>query len=147
VAAATIAGTARFAAGGKTVALPAGTASASQGGKPPDDPEHISEDVFLNVIWPTVDRKGEHAEIKGRTTPSSVVTVRAPGGLETAAVGANGHFSVTVPVGVGKTPIEVEAEDMVGHTKQSSTTLNRRPPPPPALTPETTDLWKKQGEK
>ena len=78
VAVATIAGTTRFAAGGKTVALPAGTASASKGGSPPEDPEHISEDVFLNVAWPTVDRHGEHAEIKGRASPSSVVTVRAP---------------------------------------------------------------------
>src|SRR5262245_9558506 len=147
VAVATISGTTRFAAGGKSVALPAGTASASQGGAPPEDPEHISEEVFLNVVWPTVDRHGEHAEIKGRATPSSVVTVRAPSGLETAAVGADGQFSVTVPVSVGKTPIEVEAEDLVGHTKQATTTLTRRPPPPPTLRPETTDLWKKQAEK
>ena len=148
VAVASIAGTARFAAGGKTISLPAGTASASQApGAPPEDPEHISEEVFLNVAWPAVDRKGEHAEIKGRATPSSVVTVRAPSGLETAAVGADGQFSVTVPVGVGKTPIEVEAEDLVGHTKQASTTLTRRPPPPPALKPEATDLWKKQADR
>ena len=147
VAVATIAGKTRFAAGGKSVSLPAGTASASQGGAPPEDPEHISEEVFLNVVWPTVDRHGEHAEIKGRATPSSVVTVRAPGGLETAAVGADGQFSVTVPVGIGKTPVEVEAEDLVGHTKQATTTLTRRPPPPPALRPEATDLWKKQAEK
>jgi hypothetical protein len=147
VAVATIAGKTRFAAGGKSVALPAGTASASQGGAPPEDPEHISEEVFLNVVWPTVDRHGEHAQIKGRATPSSVVTVRAPGGLETAAVGADGQFSVTVPVSIGKTPIEVEAEDLVGHTKQATTTLTRRPPPPPALRPEATDLWKKQAEK
>src|SRR5262249_10247334 len=80
VSVATIAGRARFAAAGRTVSLPAGTASASQAGGPPDDPEHISEDVFLNVVWPTVDRKGDHAEIKGRATPSSVVTVRAPTG-------------------------------------------------------------------
>jgi hypothetical protein len=147
VAVATIAGTTRFAAGGKAVTLPAGTASASQGGGPPEDPEHISEDVFLNVVWPTVDRKGgDHAAIKGRATPSSVVTVRAPGGLETTAVGTDGQFSVTVPVGAGKTPIEVEAEDLAGHTKQTSTTLVRRPPPPPALTPEATDLWKKQSD-
>jgi len=146
VAVATIAGTTRFAAGGKSVSLPAGTASASQAGAPPQDPEHISEEVFLNVVWPTVDRHGEHAQIKGRAAPSSVVTVRAPGGLETAAVGADGQFSVTVPVGVGKTPIEVEAEDLVGHTKQATTTLVRRPPAPPALTPEATDLWKKQGD-
>ena len=147
VAVATIAGKTRFAAGGKSVSLPAGTASASQGGAAPDDPEHISEEVFLNVVWPTVDRHGEHAQIKGRATPSSVVTVRAPGGLETAAVGADGQFSVTVPVSIGKTPIEVEAEDLVGHTKQATTTLTRRPPPPPALRPEATDLWKKQAEK
>jgi len=146
VAVATISGTTRFAAGGKSVSLPAGTASASQAGAPPQDPEHISEEVFLNVVWPTVDRHGEHAQIKGRATPSSVVTVRAPGGLETAAVGADGQFSVTVPVSVGKTPIEVEAEDLVGHTKQATTTLVRRPPAPPALTPEATDLWKKQGD-
>jgi hypothetical protein len=147
VAVATIAGKTRFAAGGKSVLLPAGTASASQGGAAPDDPEHISEEVFLNVAWPTVDRHGEHAQIKGRATPSSVVTVRAPDALETAAVGADGQFSVTVPVGIGKTPIEVEAEDLVGHTKQATTTLTRRPPPPPALRPEATDLWKKQAEK
>jgi hypothetical protein len=147
VAVATIAGKTRFAAGGKSVSLPAGTTSASQGGAPPEDPEHISEEVFLNVAWPTVDRHGEHAQIKGRATPSSVVTVRAPGGLETAAVGADGQFSVTVPVSIGKTPIEVEAEDLVGHTKQATTTLTRRPPPPPALRPEATDLWKKQAEK
>ena len=147
VAVATIAGKTRFAAGGRSVSLPAGTASASQGGAPPEDPEHISEEVFLNVAWPTVDRHGEHAQIKGRATPSSVVTVRAPSGLETAAVGADGQFSVTVPVSIGKTPIEVEAEDLVGHTKQATTTLTRRPPPPPALRPEATDLWKKQAEK
>jgi len=147
VSVASIAGTARFAAGGKSVTLPAGTASASQGGGPPIDPEHISEEVFLNVVWPTVDRHGEHAQIKGRATPSSVVTVRAPGGLESTAVGADGQFSVTVPVGIGKTPIEVEAEDLVGHTKQATTTLTRRPPPPPALTPEATDLWKKSADK
>jgi len=147
VAVATITGTTRFSAGGKSVTLPAGTASASQAGAPPDDPEHISEEVFLNVAWPVLDRRGDHAEIKGRATPSSVVTVRAPSGLETAAVGADGQFSVTVPVGVGKTPIEVEAEDLVGHTRQTTGTLNRRPPPPPALTTETTDLWKKQPDK
>lgn len=143
VAVATLSGNTRFTAGGKTVALPAGTASASQGGAPPDDPEHIPEDVFLNVVWPTVDRHGERAEIKGRATPSSVVTVRAPTGVETATVGSSGQFSVTVPVNIGKTPIEVEAEDLAGRTKQAATTLNRRAPPPPALTPEATDLWKR----
>ena len=147
VSVAAIEGTARFAAAGKSVELPAGTASASQSGAPPGDPEHIPEDVFLNVVWPTVDRHDERAEIKGRATPSSVVTVRAPSGMETAAVGADGQFSVTVPVSIGKTPVEVEAEDLTGRTRQATSTLTKRAPPPPALTPEATDLWKRQVNK
>ena len=149
VAVATIAGTTRFAAGGKSVSVPAGTASASQSAaRPPDDPEHISEDVFLNVVWPTVDRHGEHAEIKGRATPSSVVTVRAPAASRRAAVGADGQFSVTVPVGVGKTPIEVEAEDLVGQHQAGDDDAQ----PPPARRrrrsrPEATDLWKKPADQ
>jgi hypothetical protein len=146
VSVAAIEGSARFAAAGKSVELAAGTASASQAGAPPGDPETIPEDVFLNVVWPTVERNAERAEIKGRATPSSIVTVRAPSGLETAAVGADGQFSVTVPVGSGKTPVEVEAEDLTGRTRQAGITLTRRAPPPPALTPEATDLWKRQGK-
>ena len=41
----------------------------------------------------------------------------------------------------GKTPVEIEAEDLAGRTRQVSTTLSRRGPPP-ALKPEPTDLWK-----
>ena len=67
------------------------------------------------------------------------------GGLETAAVGADGQFSVTVPGrhrqdadrGRGRGPRRATR-------KQATTTLTRRPPPPPALTPEATDLWKKR---
>jgi hypothetical protein len=147
VSVAAIEGNARFAAAGKSVELTPGTASSSQEGAPPEDPEHIPEDVFLNVVWPTVDRHTERAEIKGRATPSSVVTVRAPSGLETAAVGADGQFSVTVPIGTGKTPVEVEAEDLTGRTRQATSTLTKRAPPPPALTPEATDLWKRQGKQ
>jgi hypothetical protein len=51
-----------------------------------------------------------------------------------------------VPVGSGKTPVEVEAEDLMGRTRQAGNTLTKRPPPPPALTPEATDLWKRQGK-
>jgi hypothetical protein len=147
VSVAAIEGSARFTAAGKSVDLPAGTTSASQAGAPPGDPEHIPEDVFLNVVWPTVERHADRAEIKGRATPSSIVTVRAPSGMETAAVGADGQFSVTVPVGSGKTPVEVEAEDLAGRTRQATSTLSKRAPPPPALTPEATDLWKRQANK
>jgi len=146
VSVAAIEGSARFAAAGKSVDLAPGTVSASQAGAPPDDPETIPEDVFLNVVWPSVDRNTERAEIKGRATPSSIVTVRAPSGLETATVGADGQFSVTVPIGSGKTPVEVEAEDLTGRTRQAGNTLTKRAPPPPALTPEATDLWKRQGK-
>jgi len=146
VSVAAIEGSARFTAAGKSVELAPGTVSASQAGAPPDDPETIPEDVFLNVVWPSVDRNTERAEIKGRATPSSIVTVRAPSGLETATVGADGQFSVTVPIGSGKTPVEVEAEDLTGRTRQAGNTLTKRAPPPPALTPEATDLWKRQGK-
>jgi hypothetical protein len=147
VSVAAIEGTARFAAAGKSVELTPGTTSASQPGAPPGDPEHIPEEVFLNVVWPTVDRHAERAEIKGRASPSSIVTVRAPAGMEATAVGADGQFSVTVPVGGNKTPVEVEAEDLTGRTRQAGSTLIKRAPPPPALTPEATDLWKRSANK
>ena len=74
-----------------------GRRRASQGGAPPDDPEHISEEVFLNVVWPTVDRHGERAGDQG---PRHAVVggdrARAQR-LETATVGADGQFTVTVP--------------------------------------------------
>jgi hypothetical protein len=59
-----------------------------------------------------------------------------------APVSADGHFTATVPLRTGKNSVAVEAEDLSGRTRQSAATLVRRGPPP-ALTPETTDLWKK----
>jgi hypothetical protein len=137
VSVATLEGAARFSAAGKSVALPAGTESRSQAGSPPQDPERIPEDVFLNVVWPS-ERPGGDTAIEGRASPSSVVTVN--GAL--APVGKDGRFSTTVTLREGKNVVEVQAEDLAGKTKRASTTIVRRPPKP-ALTPEATDLWKK----
>jgi hypothetical protein len=132
-------GKARFTSAGKTVALPAGTASSSRNGAPPEDPERIPEEVLLNVVWPSGERHGAEAEIAGRAAPSTTVSVN---GARTS-VGPDGRFTVTVPLREGKNAVAVEAEDAAGRTRRDETTLVRRTPHPPKLTPETTDLWKK----
>lgn len=139
VSVAALEGKTKFSAGGKSVALGAGTASSSVNGSPPEDPERIPEEVLLNVIWPSAEHHGAEAEIAGRTAPSSSVSVNgAP-----ARVAADGHFTAKVPLREGKNTIQVEAEDLAGRTRQAETTLLRRTPHPPRLTPETADLWKK----
>jgi hypothetical protein len=142
VSVAALEGNASFTAAGKTVKLPAGTVSSSRAGGPPDDPEHVSEDVLLSVVWPTMEAHKDHADIKGRASPSSVVTVHAATATQTATVGDDGAFAVTIPVSDAKTPVQVEAEDLVGNTRRASTTLSRRQASAPVLKPEATDLWK-----
>jgi hypothetical protein len=142
VSVAALEGSASFSAAGKTVKLPAGTASSSLAGGPPDDPEHVSEDVLLSVVWPTMEAHKDHADIKGRAAPSSSVTVHAPNATETATVRDDGTFAVTIPVTDAKTPVQVEAEDLVGNIRRASTTLSRRQASAPVLKPEATDLWK-----
>lgn len=140
VSVATLSGTARFAAGGKSVELGAGTQSSSLAGGPPDDPERIPEEVLLEVVWPASEQRHatDHAEIRGRAAPSSVVTVN---GARTA-VDTDGHFTTTLPLREGKNALAVEAEDLSGRARQASTVVIRHPPAP-ALTPEKIDLWKK----
>jgi hypothetical protein len=139
VSVATLAGTARFAAGGKAVALPAGTQSSSAAGAPPADPERIPEEVFLEVVWPAGEQRhaADHTEVRGRATASSVVTVNG----SPAAVGTDGRFATVLPLREGKNALAVEAEDLSGRTRQVSATVVRHGPPQPALTPETTELW------
>jgi hypothetical protein len=141
VSVATLSGTARFAAGGKAVALPAGTQSSSESGAAPADPERIPEEIFLEVVWPAGEQRHttDHADLRGRAAPSSVVTVNGT----PAAVGGDGQFQAPLPLHEGKNPVAVEVEDLSGRTRQASTTVVRRGPPAPALTPEATELWKK----
>jgi hypothetical protein len=141
VSVATLSGKAKFAAGGKALTLPEGTQSSSEGaGAAPSDPERIPEEVLLEVVWPAAEQRHgvETTEVSGRAAPSSVVTVNG----SRAPVGADGHFTATVPLRTGKNQVAIEAEDLGGRTRQTAGTLVRRGPPP-ALTPETTDLWKK----
>ncbi|HVV49437.1 MAG TPA: FecR domain-containing protein [Polyangia bacterium] len=140
VSVAALSGKAKFTAGGKSLTLPEGTESSSEGGAAPSDPEKIPEDVLLEVVWPAAEQRhgAAETEVAGRAAPSSVVTVNGA----RAAVGADGHFTATVPLRTGKNTVDVAAEDLAGRTRQSSATLVRRGPPP-ALTPEKADLWKK----
>ena len=70
------------------------------------------------------------------------MTVHAPNATETATVRDDGTFAVTIPVTDAKTPVQVEAEDLVGNIRRASTTLSRRQASAPVLKPEATDLWK-----
>ncbi len=139
VSVAALSGSARFAAGGRSVKLAAGTESSSEPGGAPTDPERIAEEVLLEVVWPAEEQshRVDHAEIRGQTRRSSTVTVN---GTE-APVGPDGHFTATLPLRDGKNPVEVEAEDLAGRTQKAASTVVRRTRPP-ALNPEPADLWK-----
>jgi hypothetical protein len=140
VSVAALSGKAKFTAAGKSLTLPAGTQSASEPGAAPSNPEQIPEEVLLEVVWPAAEQRhgATEAELQGRAAPSSAVTVNG----RRTPVGADGHFTATVPLRAGKNAIDVAAEDLTGRSRQASATLTRRGPPP-ALTPEATDLWKK----
>jgi hypothetical protein len=140
VSVASLAGKAKFSAGGKSLTLPQGTQSTSAVGTAPSDPERIPEEVLLEVLWPAAEQRHAAADtqVKGRAAPSSAVTVNGT----RAEVGADGQFTATVPLRTGKNAVEVQVEDLGGRTRHASATLLRRGPPP-ALTPEATDLWKK----
>ena len=140
VSVASLAGKARFTAGGKSLTLPQGTQSMSAAGAAPSDPERIPEEVLLEVVWPAAEQRHAAAdtEVKGRASPASSVMVNGTH----AQIGADGQFTATVPLQTGKNTVEVKVEDLGGRTRQASATLLRRGPPP-TLTPEATDLWKK----
>jgi hypothetical protein len=139
VSVAALKGTARFAAAGKTVAVPEGHQTRSRLGEPPDDPEKIPEEVLLQVVWPAGERHGDTASVEGHAGRSSLVTVNGT----PAAVQADGKFAATVPLREGSNVVEVQAEDLSGRTGSASTTLVRRPVRPPKLAPEPAELWKR----
>ncbi len=139
VSVAALEGKTRFTAGGKSVALAAGTTSSSVRGAPPDDPERIAEEVLLNVVWPSAEHHGAEAEIAGRAAPSTVVLVNGAA----AEMGADGRFTAKVRLREGKNVVHVDAEDVAGRTRRDQSTLVRRSSEPPMLAPETGDLWKK----
>jgi hypothetical protein len=144
VSVAALAGNARFTAAGTSVTVPEGTTTSAAAGAPPQDPEQIPAEVLLNVVWPMPERHDAETEISGRAAPASTITVRSGDTAKVAAAGPDGRFKVVVPLRPGKTPVEIEAEDLTGRTRQVSTNLSRRGPPP-SLKPESTDLWKRNA--
>jgi hypothetical protein len=139
VSVAALKGKARFAAAGKTVALPQGTETRSRLGEPPDDPEKIPEAVLLQVVWPAGEKHGDTAAIQGQVAGTSVVTVNGTA----AAVAPDGRFEARVPLREGANVVDVQAEDLAGRTRGASTTVVRRSARPPRLAPEPAELWKK----
>lgn len=137
VSVAALKGQARFAAGGKSVTLPAGTETRSRQGAPPDDPEKIAEEVLLQVVWPAGERHEDSAAVEGRVRATSLVTVNG----EPATVKVDGRFAVTVPLREGANVVEVKAEDLAGRMRAASATLTRRPVRPPKLAPVPGALW------
>ncbi|HET6282851.1 MAG TPA: hypothetical protein VFH73_17940 [Polyangia bacterium] len=132
-------GRARFAAGGKTVTLAEGTQTTAEPGRAPADPEKIPEDVLLSVVWPDGERHGEQAAINGQVGPSSLVTVNGT----PVAVSPDGRFAAAIPLREGSNVVNVEAEDLSGRRKQSTSTLLRPSTRPPKLAPVPSQLWKR----
>jgi hypothetical protein len=131
-------GSARFAAGGREVILGPGTESRSERGGTPSEPERISEEVLLSVVWPEGEQHGGRAAVSGSARPSSAVMLNgAP-----IAVAADGRFKAYVPLREGQNPIKVEAEDLMGRSKTTTTSIERLPARRPELTPVPGSLWK-----
>jgi hypothetical protein len=139
VSVASLKGTARFAAAGKTVVLAEGTQTRSRGGQAPDDPEKIPEEVLLQVVWPEGERHGDSATIEGHVGAASLVTINgAP-----APVGDDGKFRAAVSLREGANHVKIAAEDLSGRRREAAGTITRRPTRPPKLDAEPRELWKK----
>ena len=123
-----IEGTARFAAAGKSVALPAGTVSREPGrARRRGDPEHIPEDVFLQrrlADRSTATANAPRSRGARRRRRSSPCARRRGWRPPRSAPTASSRSPC--PCGSGKTPVEVEAEDLTGRTRQAGDTLTRR---------------------
>jgi hypothetical protein len=129
-------GAAKFSAKGKEVIVPAGNVSTAMPDQTPGDPEPMPEEILLSVVWPEDDRLGGQARVRGKAQPSSRVNVN---GLDTE-VGADGSFTATVPLKIGKNRVQVDAEDIAGRTKSIDKMVTRAAPAP-ALVPSNQELW------
>ncbi len=136
VSVATSEGAARFSGSSKEVIVPGGSVSTALPDQAPGDPETIPEQLLLSVIWPEDDRVGSHAKVKGKAQPSSTVNVN---GVETE-VGPDGTFQSTIPLKIGPNRVQVDAQDIVGHSKIVDKIVTR-PAPPPPLEASDQELW------
>jgi len=137
VAVAATEGAVRFEAAGRAVKVGAGTATHADRGQPPSDPEKITEDVFLSVVWPAGDRRDDRAPVSGKVEPGSVVRVNgAPAEADQA-----GRFQAAVPIRDGINSVEVEVEDVAGRTRREKRDVRRIPSRRPDLAAEPAELW------
>jgi hypothetical protein len=137
VAVAATEGVALFESAGRSVKVTAGTTTRADPGRPPIDPEKISEDVFLSVTWPAGERREERVPVTGRATPGSVVRVNGAD----ADVDSAGRFVASVPVRVGANALNVEVEDVSGRSRSEQKEVHRISTRPPNLAPVPTELW------
>jgi hypothetical protein len=136
VSVATSEGAAKFSGKNKEVIVPGGSVSTALPDQAPGDPETIPEQLLLSVIWPEDDRVGSHAKVKGKAQPSSRVIVND---VETE-VGPDGTFQSTIPLKIGPNRVQVDAEDIAGHSKVVDKVVTR-PAPPPPLEASDQELW------
>jgi hypothetical protein len=131
-------GSVRFLSGGKEVLVRQGTETRAERGGVPGNPERISEEILLSVVWPQGEWHVSRAPVSGTANPSSAMTINgAP-----VAVGPDGHFTASVPVQTGTNELRVEAEDLTGRRTAQTSTLVRLPAQRPELTPVAAPLWK-----
>jgi hypothetical protein len=126
-----------FKGAGKTVTVPEGNESRAEPNQAPGEPEKIPEEVFLTVVWPDAERHGAEASIQGRAAATSLVTVNG----ETVAVDTDGSFKARVPLKEGSNNVLVEAESLIGRSKQARHVLVRPSTRPPKLAPVRAPLW------
>jgi hypothetical protein len=73
--------------------------------------------------------KAASVAVTGQTDPGITITIRneqAPGGAQTnQTVGADGRFSLTVPLVAGSNKIDLTATDQAGNSSNNSLSVNR----------------------
>ncbi len=129
-------GAARFSAMGKEVTVANGRVSTAMPDEAPADPEPMPQELLLSVVWPEDDRLGAHGRVRGKAQASSRVIVN---GVETE-VSADGTFQAVVPLKIGKTRVQVDAEDIAGRAKSVERVVTRAAPAP-LLEPTNQELW------
>jgi hypothetical protein len=129
-------GAAKFAAAGKEVIVAAGRVSTAMPDQAPSDPEPMPQEILLSVVWPEDDRIDSQARVKGKAQTSSRVVVN---GVDTE-VDRDGNFRALVPLRIGKNRLQIDAEDIAGHTKSVDKVVTRAAPAP-TLEPADKELW------
>ncbi len=117
-------GNVRFGVEGATQELHAGERVVAPRGRPPLPPSS-SEELLLQVQWPSRRSRSERATISGRTEPGASVRVGGPGEWVTVRAAEDGSFAAETPLAEGVNEVRVEATSVLGNVGRSSGTLER----------------------